>query len=119
MFNKSQFAGVALATVLSLALGHSASASIPSEDQIYSQTVSFRDLDLSKEQDAQTALYRISRAARSVCSGGYDQWRTMFAGGRAYGNCVKEATSKAVAHANQPMLTAAYNVDTNVRLAAK
>jgi UrcA family protein len=83
-----------------------------------SETVSYRDLDLSTVAGAQTLYGRIKSAARSVC--GYE--------GRGitdqafWKGCYQGAISDAVAKVNSPLLTAVHThrpVDATVAMLSK
>jgi UrcA family protein len=77
-------------------------SSIPGE---YSVTVSFRDLDLARPEDANLLYRRIQGAAKRVCGNpGADLieqsiWRA----------CYRSAISDAVTKVNNPLLTAAHS----------
>ena len=98
----SSFWSVAFASVACLLGATPAPAADPSGAR--SETVSYRDLNLSTIEGA-TALYqRIRRAANSVCdepgSGvtRYQEWKS----------CYQAAIADAVAKVNSPLLTSVY-----------
>jgi UrcA family protein len=92
-------------------LGYSQSASANSShnsDEVYSAKVRISDLDLSTDQGAQELLARIHRAARDVCIRSYEVWSPYINLQSGYARCVKDASNRAVAQVNSPMVTAAY-----------
>jgi len=82
---------------------HSAPAADPSG--VRSETVSFRDLNLSTIEGA-TALYlRIKRAANQVC----DEPEAGVARYQAWRSCYRAAIADAVAKVNSPLLTSVHS----------
>ena len=80
----------------------------PSNDEgIYSRKVAYPDLDISRPQGAKALLYRIRSAASIVCSSGLSQ--PLRNTSRAYRECVRDASNRAVADVNSPMVTALHN----------
>jgi len=107
MNSKSAFASVLLAATVSLAfMAQPASANTGTETA--SETVKFRDLDLNQSEDAKTLLRRIRRAATMVCTGSRTLTGVHFSS-RTSRDCIKQATSGAVAKLGHPVVTAMYD----------
>ena len=98
----TQFLTVALGAAV-LALG-AIPATAPAQEAVtQSEAVSFADLNLDSPQGAKAMFARIKGAAQRVCReeaiddlSAYHEWRA----------CVHDATDKAVASLNAPMVTA-------------
>lgn len=89
-----------------------AAAAAPSHAQRpFTQTqelrVSYADLDLNRQQGAQTLLDRLSLAATHVC-GGKPDIRDL-AGMTYYHRCYRESLGNAVATVHSPLLVALYD----------
>jgi UrcA family protein len=114
MSKKTMITGLVL--VAALASGQ-AFAKSP-DDGINSTRVSYGDLNLSQSGDAQKMLERIHRAASRVCSlpGGESPIDQLSNG---YRKCVRTASANAVATLNSPMVTAAYQASSPIKVAAK
>lgn len=100
------------AVTLGLASTSFASAS---DNDVRKQTVSYAELDLTKQAGAEALYKRIKRAAFTVC-GGYDSpmpWSYTLKS-----RCYKTALNEAVAKVNSPLLTALHQ-DKNSRVASK
>jgi UrcA family protein len=97
--------GVALG---GLGFSQSASAGIGQPDEVYSSKVGYSDLDLSTDKGDQELLARIHHAAREVCNRSYSAWTPGLSADAGYMHCVKDASNRAVAQLNNPMVTAAY-----------
>jgi len=70
------------------------------------QTVSFRDLDMTSEQGAQVLYVRLQRAAREVCAP-YESLELTRR--RAWQSCVDNALGTAVNQLNNPLVAALHN----------
>ena len=86
-----------------LAYGQSATAQ---ESDAPSVKVQYADLNLASEEGAQALLQRIRHAARIVCD---QQWSDSTEAVLLGRSCVAGATSRAVAKANIPLVTALYS----------
>jgi UrcA family protein len=84
-------------------------------DEPLAQSVSYRDLDLSRPADAGRLYGRIGRAAARVCEPFNGRELHMQALRR---QCVDQAISAAVARVNHPNLTARHAARTPLRIAA-
>lgn len=107
MNTKSVFTSFLLAGMVGLCFA-APPATAKVGEQTYSETIRYRDLDLSKAQDAQALLRRIRRAATMVCTGSPHLDTTAFAS-RDARKCIKLASSEAVAKVNHPVVTALYD----------
>jgi UrcA family protein len=97
------------------ALGAALSTSVEAED-VPSKIVRFKDLDLTKSDDAKVLYSRIRAAARDVCelsTSGDPILRPAVKG------CIEKAVDKAVKDINAPMLTQLRFGGTDFRLASK
>jgi len=100
--HRASFWSVAFTSVACLLGATAAPAADPSG--VRSETVSFRDLNLSTIEGA-TALYlRIKRAANQVC----DEPEAGVARYQAWRNCYRAAIADAVAKVNSPLLTSVH-----------
>lgn len=72
------------------------------ESQIRERVVSYADLNLNQETDAQKLYKRIRTAARDVCSASGVLTLTAFESRK---HCIEEATSRAIASVQIPSLT--------------
>jgi UrcA family protein len=71
-----------------------------------SETVSFKDLDLTSEQGARILYVRLQRAARDVCS----TYETLeLSRRRPWQSCVDNALGTAVTKLNNPLVAALHN----------
>ncbi len=105
-------AGLAAVT---LGLASTSSFASGSDDGVRKQTVSYAELDLTKQAGAEALYKRIQRAAFTVC-GGYE---TPLPGSYTRkSRCFKTAVNEAVAKVNSPLLTALHQ-DQNTRVASK
>ena len=68
------------------------------------ETVSYADLDLSREEGARAFISRIKAASQRVCDNYADPMD--LAGQRERRTCLAESVKSAVAQAHSPMLTA-------------
>lgn len=107
---------VLIAGLATITLGlASTSFASGSDDGVRKQTVSFAELDLTKQAGAEALYERIKRAAFAVC-GGYE---TPLPGiYTAKSRCFKTAVNEAVAKVNSPLLTALHQ-NQNTRVASK
>lgn len=94
---------IVLVTVLSSALSPSASAAVLAETR--ATEVSYADLDLTNEAGAERLYLRIRSAARSVC--GTPGLLQVINVSRIR-QCAEDATARAIAEVNSPMLTRYY-----------
>ena len=92
---------IAIAAVLAGSLTGMAHAT--SVRDVRQQVVSYADLNLESEADAATLLKRIESAARKVCGVGISPvpMELQF----SLQMCAKDATARAVADVNAPLLT--------------
>jgi UrcA family protein len=91
----------------------------PSQDETtVSKKVSFPELDLSKPQGAKTLLLRIHNAAAYVCASGREVGPVQSIS-PSYRRCVRDASTRAVAQVNNPMVTALYGGAVGTEIAAK
>jgi UrcA family protein len=74
-------------------------------DDVYSATVQFDDLDLSRKAGVAKLYFRIRAAAKRVCG---EQANERLVAKQTYDVCVKRAVSAAVARIDRPMLTDYY-----------
>ena len=118
-YSQRAFAVILAASVAVCGLGfsQSATASIRASDEVYSVKVRMSDLDLSSDKGAQELLGRIHRAARDVCIRSYETWSPYINTRAGFVNCVKDASNRAVAELNNPMVTAAYKGQKTMQLA--
>jgi UrcA family protein len=70
------------------------------------ETVSFKDLDLTSEQGAQILYVRLQRAARQVCA---PLENLELSRRRTWQSCVDDALGSAVTQVNNPLVAALHN----------
>jgi UrcA family protein len=70
------------------------------------ETVSFKDLDLTSEQGARILYVRLQRAAREVCAPFESLELTRR---RAWQSCIDNALGTAVTQVNNPLVAALHN----------
>ena len=75
--------------------------------KMMSKSVSYRDLDISTAQGADSLVSRIRRASKTVCQHGYKGKMSLHER-RGYDQCVDEAMQEAVQGVNSSQVTAAY-----------
>jgi UrcA family protein len=80
------------------------------------QTVSYRDLDLSRPADAAVLYDRIGHAAAQVCES-FDTAKT--SGAKLQHKCVDRAVATTVARINDANLTARHHADYRLHVAAQ
>ena len=78
-------------------------------EQVATQRVSFKDLNLNSPEGAAVAYGRIKTAANEVC-GHWDNYNLSQI--HALQTCISGAVSRAVAQVNSPTLTSLYNAKT-------
>jgi UrcA family protein len=117
MFNKTVIASLALTAALASGWVGPASANAATADGFKSQKVVYSDLDLSRDRDAQKLIVRIHQAAAQLCAIPGDSGMDRLT--RSYQHCVRTASAKAVAGLNNPMVTAAYEGQSNIQVATK
>jgi UrcA family protein len=100
--HRSSFYSVAFTSVACLLGAAPAPAADPSGAR--SETVSYRDLNLSTIEGATTLYLRIKHAANRVC----DDPRTGIAYFQAWRSCYQAAIADAVAKVNNPLLTSVH-----------
>jgi UrcA family protein len=98
---KKTFA-IAAAALLAGSLAGMAQATTPVRSTIHQQVVSYADLNLENEADAAILLSRIESAARKVC--GYYLTPVPIELQSNVRTCAKDATARAVADVNAPLL---------------
>jgi UrcA family protein len=110
---------LAISVVLGgLGASHSAAATpTRTTTEINSARVSFDDLDLSTDKGAREVLSRVHQAARDVCIRSYEMWAPYINLQSGFVTCVKEASNRAVAQLNNPLVTAAYTGEKATQLA--
>jgi UrcA family protein len=99
----SPFRSLIVASVAGL-LGIGAAGASQSEPGVPSITVSYRDLELTTIEGANTLYRRMRGAARSVCG---EQGHTLFEQ-QAWQACVRNALERGVAAVNNPLLTSVH-----------
>lgn len=109
---------VAACAVTALSFGAAAYAGDASTDvAVAREKVSYADLDLSKQADAQALYARLKRASGDVC-GDYKvtrDLRTM----RLYNACYQDTLARAVDDVDHAAVTAAHAADDRVRVASR
>lgn len=95
---------VTSALIISLFIAGAAFAGTP-DDDVRSETVKFRDLDLQSDTGVSALYQRIQAAARRVCDQPSDAG---VSSAYAVRSCKEKAESRAVMSVNVPSLTAYY-----------
>jgi len=80
-------------------------------------TVDYRDLNLSKQSDAQALYGRLQRASDQVC-GQYKELRNLRRM-KVYNACYQETLARAVRKLDHPSIQAAYAADDKVHVAGR
>jgi UrcA family protein len=116
MFNQTSVLALVLTGAIAASMAGASWAAEPPTD--YSQQVKVADLNLASEAGARTLLQRIRHAATGVCASAQDDPRFQWTN-PSYRRCVREASDRAVASLNSPMVTAIYGGQTVTKVASK
>ena len=109
MMKKILIAGGAAALVLSPLV---AADEPPRRDPVARHVaVTYSDLNLARLADAETMLGRLERAARRACGRGVVDSAVPVVEHRLRRECARDATSRAVAELDAPLVTALYGVE--------
>ena len=101
------FIAYSTATLLACVL---LASNAPAAEQVRSETVKFKDLDVGTPAGVEALYRRIHSAARRVCTSSNAWPETVSAAA-----CAKDAEARAVAKVNLPSLTAYYRAKTGNR----
>jgi UrcA family protein len=83
-----------------------AAATTRAGPEVNVRKVFIADLDLTRDRDAAILVERVNRAARTVCTGSYDDWQQFLTNSSWYRACVRQASGQAVASLDNPRVTA-------------
>ena len=118
MFKTTLITTLAMAAVLGAGAPAHASPD-PSDTTTYSRAVRVSDLDLSNEASARALIQRIRTTATHVCTRASGRVATdpLLWTSRNFRDCVQNASDRAVASVNQPMVTALYTGKPKIEVA--
>jgi len=89
----------------------------PAQTNVQQVSVSYGDLNLSREEGAQILVGRIQAAAETIC--GERPYLRDLTGWALYRSCVKHATDRAVASIHEPVVARVYGTDDALKMASK
>jgi len=110
---------VAAAAAMASLLGAGAPAAAPrlvhqTDDGVEVTAVKFRDLDLSRPEDAATLIARLRGAADLVCRAGAPATPMTLSAVQTYRSCTHAAMERAVRTVDWPTVTALYTGDPSI-----